>query len=283
MSLGSLLSRIVPTAIGYATGGPVGAVTSFAAVEQQKATERDIKAQNIQIEKERQRQMEIFGRGSVTSLQAPMTAPTTQQAGFGAGFGQFLGEVGRNIVSPITGLVSAVSPLLGRSEVQQPAVTTTRQIGAQESQGSGTVQGFIGGPGLGQAINAASRFLRTPSGQIGTGLGIGVATSLIGADGKPIRITRKMKSQYRSVLNLAGGDYNLAADMIGVSVDQFIMVLLKRFRNDGPVVTKAALRKTKQTVNRLKSMCDMYDSLRPAARRKTTPMRRASSTTLIKN
>lgn len=283
MSIGSFLSRVVPTALGYATGGPVGAVTSLAAVEQQKATERDIKAQNIQIEKERQRQMEIFGRGSLSTIQAPITAPSTQQAGFGAGFGQFLGEVGRNIVSPITGLISAVNPLLGRSEVQQPAVTTTRSIGAQESQGSGTVQGFIGGSGFGQAINTVSKFLRTPTGQIGTGLGIGVATSLIGPDGKPMRITRKMKSQYRSVLNLAGGDYNLAADMIGVSVDQFIMVLLKRFRNDGPVVTKAALRKTRQTVNRLKSMCDMYNSLKPAARRRSTPMRRASSTTLIKN
>ena len=283
MSIGSLLSRVVPTAIGYATGGPVGAVASFAAVEQQKGVERDIKAQNNQIRKERQQQMEIFGRGNVQSLQASMTLPTTQQAGFGAGFGQFLSEVGRNIVSPISGLVSAVSPLLGRSEVQQPAITTTRQLGAQESQGSGSVQAFMGAPGLGQAFTAASRFLRTPTGQIGTGLGIGALGSLIGADGKPMRITRKMKSQYRSVLNLAQGDYNLAADMIGVSVDQFIMVLLKRFRNDGPVVTKAALRKTKQTVNRLKSMCDMYDSLRPAARRRATPMRRASSTTLIKN
>ena len=62
----------------------------------------------------------------------------------------------------------------------------------------------------------------------------------------------------------------------------FIMVLLKRFRNDGPVVTKAALRKTKTTVRRLKSMCDMYDSLRPSATRRKAPMRRAT-TTLIKN
>ena len=104
----------------------------------------------------------------------------------------------------------------------------------------------------------------------------------MGADGKPIRITRKMKSQYRSVLNLAGGDYALASDMIGVSQDFFIAVLLKRFRNDGPVVTKAALRKTKSTVRKLKNMCDMYDSLRPAARRRTTTMKRAG-TTLISN
>ena len=91
-----------------------------------------------------------------------------------------------------------------------------------------------------------------------------------------------MKSQYRAVLNLAQGDYSLASNMIGVSEDFFIMVLLKRFRNDGPVVTKAALRKTKTTVRRLKSMCDMYDSLRPTATRRRSPMKRAS-TTLISN
>ena len=63
-----------------------------------------------------------------------------------------------------------------------------------------------------------------------------------------------------------------------------VALLLKRFRNDGPVVTKAALRKTKSTIRKLKNMCDMYDDLRPAARRRT-PMRRATraSTTLIKN
>jgi len=47
-------------------------------------------------------------------------------------------------------------------------------------------------------------------------------------------------------------------------------------------VTKAALRKTKTTVRRLKSMCDMYDSLRPTATRRRAPMRRAA-TTLISN
>ena len=62
------------------------------------------------------------------------------------------------------------------------------------------------------------------------------------------------------------------------------MILLKRFRNDGPVITKAALRKTKSTIRKLKNMCDMYEDLRPTARRRT-PMRRATraSTTLIKN
>jgi hypothetical protein len=136
--------------------------------------------------------------------------------------------------------------------------------------------------GFGNLAGQAARFLRTPTGSIGTGLLTGIGGSMLSSGGGGMRITRKMKSQYRAVLNLAQGDYDLAASMIGVSTDQFIMVLLKRFRNDGPVVTKAALRKTKTTVRRLKSMCDMYDSLRPTATRRKAPMRRAS-TTLISN
>ena len=92
-----------------------------------------------------------------------------------------------------------------------------------------------------------------------------------------------MKSQARMVLNMTGGNISAAADMLGIDQNTLIMILLKRFRNDGPVVTKAALRKTRQTVRRLKSMCDMYDSFRPRAAARRSPMKRATTTTLIKN
>jgi len=99
-----------------------------------------------------------------------------------------------------------------------------------------------------------------------------------------MRITRKMKSQAKSLLNMTGGNLQLTADFLGISEQQLVFILLKRFRNDGPVVTKAALRKTKSTIRKMKNMCDMYDDLRPAARRRTTARRATkSSTTLIKN
>ena len=86
------------------------------------------------------------------------------------------------------------------------------------------------------------------------------------------------------------GDLSTATQMFaqlsGISVNeqQYVLILTKRFRNDGAVITKAALRKTRSTLRKMKNMCDMYDDLRPAARRRS-PMKRAtrSSTTLIKN
>lgn len=233
---------------------------------------------------EEKRMSEIFGSNStgLSRIQAPSFGQRvpTQQAGFGSGFGSFLSDVGSNIVSPITNLFSQVRPFISQQSIGQPALPTLTNLGGQESQSSGVTEGFVGG--FGNLAGQAARFLRTPTGQIGTGLAGGIGASLLGGGNGGMRITRKMKSQYRAVLNLAQGDYDQAAAMIGVSTDMFIMVLLKRFRNDGPVVTKAALRKTKSTVRRLKSMCDMYDSLRPTATRRKAPMRRAS-TTLISN
>ena len=283
MSLKSIVSRVVPTVIGFATGGPVAAATAFATTEAAKTQERKIKQQNDAYNRSIQN-MEIFDRSYFggQSTQAPIVRPTTQQAGFGAGFGEFLGDVGRNIVNPFANLASAVAPFFGRSVQQQPALTTTRSAGAQETQGSGSIQAGMGGL-AGQVLQQAGRFLRTTPGQIGTGLAIGGATSLLGSGQSGMRMTRKMKSQAKTVLNMVNGDISAAANILGISEEMLVALLLKRFRNDGPVVTKAALRKTKQTVRRLKSMCDMYDSLRPTATRRRTPMKRATSTTLIKN
>lgn len=277
------VAPVVATVAPFVPGGQAIAIAASAKVAaDQRAA---VKYQQALAEQQRKKQMSEFlgGFPGGPSTQAPMIRPTTQQAGFGAGFGEFLGDVGRNIVSPFASLATAVSPFFGRSVQQQPAVTTTRSAGGQETQASGSINQAGFGGLAGQVLQQAGRFLRTPGGQIGTGLAIGGATSLFSGPSGGMRMTRKMKSQARTVLNMVGGDISAASNILGISEEMLVSLLLKRFRNDGPVVTKAALRKTKQTVRRLKSMCDMYDSLRPAATRRRTPMKRASSTTLIKN
>jgi len=286
MGLSSIISRVLPVAVAAVTGGTAAAFTTAISVEEQKRAEKrqkqQINARNQAIAQENARMAEIFGTGNVSSVQAPMLGQRvpTQQAGFGSSFGSFLSDVGQNIVSPLSGLFSQVRPFISQQSVGQPALPTRTNLGGQESQSSGVTEGFVGG--IPNILGQAARFLRTPAGQVGTGLVGGIGASMLSGGNGGMRITRKMKSQYRAVLNLAQGDYDQAAAMIGVSTDMFIAVLLKRFRNDGAVVTKAALRKTKTTVRRLKSMCDMYDSLRPTATRRKAPMRRAS-TTLISN
>lgn len=268
-----------------APGTPIGTAAQVVTVAQQQQEYKyqkklAIDAQAAEQKRRQQMEFDIRGTGLRQGIDYYGMPQKQTQAGFGSSIGSFLSDVGSNIVGPLSGLFSQVRPFISQQSVGQPALPTRTNLGGQESQSSGVTEGFVGG--IPNVLGQAARFLRTPAGQIGTGLAGGIGASLLGGGNGGMRITRKMKSQYKAVLNLANGDYDQAAAMIGVSTDMFIAVLLKRFRNDGPVVTKAALRKTKTTVRRLKSMCDMYDSLRPTATRRKAPMRRAS-TTLISN
>ncbi len=285
--LSSIIKKAAPI-VAAVSPEPISKATATALsyqYQQQDIKYRQAEAKRLEKEQRSRDMSEIFNTtGSLTSVQAPMAGRSTQNAGFGAGFGSFLTDVGRNIVSPFASLATQIAPFFGRSVQQQPAVTTTRSLGGQETQGSGSIQASMGGF-IAPAIQLGRQFLKSPVGQIGVGTGVGsLLGGAISSQPSGMRITRKMKSQARMVLNLTGGNLSLAADMLGIDEAMLVQVLLKRFRNDGAVVTKAALRKTRQTVRRLKGMCDMYDDLRPrATARRRAPMRRASTTTLIKN
>jgi hypothetical protein len=288
MSLARFVKTAIPAAIGYATGGPVGAFTATARANQALQAEKKFKQQQ-QAQEEEFSGMADFSdfattRGSVVVPDYRPNNNMNRAGGFFEGVTDFFTGAGQAVKS-IFG--SGIPQLLGvgrpRGVSQQPAITTVTNVGAQESQGSGSIQAGMGSL-LPQVVGAARGLLKSPLGQIGFGTAAGTAISFIGADGKPMRMTRRMKAQARSLLNMTGGNLSMTADFLGISEEALVALLLKRFRNDGPVVTKAALRKTKSTIRKLKNMCDMYDDLRPAARRRT-PMKRAtrSSTTLIKN
>jgi hypothetical protein len=286
MGITSILSRVIPAAQAAVTGGPIAATVAFAAADKKRDQEKKIRMAQADFEAQMRgyNNMDPYLQSYTggTSVPTVRQAPATQNAGFGSGFGTFLTDVGRNILNPIASVFTspALTPFISSQSIGQPAQPTRGGQMGQESSRSGTQEAFVGG--IPNVLGQAAKFLRSTPGQIGTGGAIALGGSLLAGSSPGVRITRKMKSQYRAVLNLAGGNYQMAADMIGVSDDFFIAVMLKRFRNDGPVVTKAALRKTKTTVRRLKSMCDMYDSLRPTATRRRAPMRRAA-TTLISN
>ena len=289
INLGSIVKGGL-TGFALSGGNPLGAFAGATAQTSADRQKRTIERRTQEYIKE-QENMELFGGGgsSISTIQSNLarTTPVVSTASSGGGFFDTvrggLREVGgftRDLFS--SGLPQLFGVSRPPSVGQQPALTTVTNVGAQESQGSGSIQAGAGAllPGL---LSGARNLLKTPGGQLAFGTGTGLALSGMGQQSSGMRITRKMKSQARMVLNLANGNISIAADMLGISDEMLVQILLKRFRNDGPVVTKAALRKTKQTVRRLKSMCDMYDSLRPAATRRRSPMKRASSTTLIKN
>ena len=92
---------------------------------------------------------------------------------------------------------------------------------------------------------------------------------------KKLRVTRRLRSQVKRAVEMFGVES--VADQMGTTVDVVFYILTKRMRNDGPYVTKAAVRKTRQTVRKMKNLCDMYDDLRPTAKRRA-PVRRTMGT-----
>ena len=133
---------------------------------------------------------------------------------------------------------------------------------------------------IGRGLQGLGGFLTSPG---GAALGAGAAVAPVIIDqftGQPkkLRVTRKMQREVKNAVMLFG--IEAVAAQMGVDAQIVFYIITKKFRNDGPYVTKAAVRKTRQTVRKLKSMCDMYDDLRPPARRAT---RRSTSTTRITN
>ena len=283
--LSSLARQVAP--IASAIPGPhqpfAVAYTTANAIQDQQKMQKDYKHQ-VLLQQQREASMVNYNPfGDVMgnpNIKPEIITQRGNNTGFGSTFGSFISDVGSNIVSPLAGLCGGVKPFFSQQSSGQPALATKGTSGGQESQGSGQQNAFIGG--VPNILGQAAKFLRTPGGSAAIGGATGLVGSMFGGGGQTMRITRKMKSQYRAILNLNMGNIDAASQMLGVSSEMFVQVLLKRFRNDGAVVTKAALRKTKRTVNRLKGMCDMYDSLRPSATRRKAPMRRAS-TTLISN
>ncbi len=288
--LSNLIKKAAPVVATVAVGTPVGTAAALVANEQSR---RDASYQRKLAEEQRSKQrMEFFGStgSSIPTIQQNLarTTPIVSTASSGGGFFDTvrggLREVG-GFVSDV--FSSGIPQLFGVQRPvgvrQQPAVTSITNIGAQESQGSGSIQAGAGTL-LPSVLSGARNLLKTPQGQLALGGGAGLIGSMFGGDQKSMRITRKMKSQARMVLNMTGGNLSIAADFLGIDENTLVMILLKRFRNDGPVVTKAALRKTKQTIRRLHNMQDVLKSITPtAAGRRRAPMKRATTTTLIKN
>ena len=292
--LSNLIKDVAPVVATVAPFVPGGQAVAIAASAKVAADQRAAARYQQELAKEQMRMdYSDFGSNRQGAVVVPPYNPTPTTQNAGGGFFSDVGSFFRSAGSVVRDAFGSGIPQLfgvGRPQgiAQQPAVTSVTNIGAQESQGSGSIQaGF--GTSLLPLAQRGLQFLRSPAGQIGLGTAAGGALSLMGGDGRQVRITRKTKRLAQQAYQLAMGDLGAAtqlfAQLSGLSVNeqQYVLILTKRFRNDGAVITKAALRKTRSTIRKMKSMCDMYDDLRPAARRRT-PMKRArATTTLIKN
>jgi len=179
---------------------------------------------------------------------------------------------------------SAVS-VSKRGDVPQELSTMTGTRGMTQQAGFGALAPLFG---------TASRFLGSKSGQIVTGVGTAVGlggASFMGSDSrmKPVLTqSRRNKSKVRQLVNFMGieGTANFLSQSMNVNVspNDVVALLLRTFRNDGAYITKAQVRNLRRTTNRFKSLEKQVKEATSMSRTtRRAPVRRASSTTLIKN
>lgn len=286
-------STLVNAGIGFAVGGPAGAVAGAqVGAQKNRAENARERAEN---EQRKANQMYFTDPGLSSGNTGFNPAPTNNSGGFfsegGAvrstlrDFGGFLGDF-----APIAGVFGLGDKFQRTNSGTAITVNNSRP---QETAQSGEYLGA--NLGLAPMLFQGARSLaRSPSGQTALGFGAGaLGAALSGNGGSQPRITRRMKSDVRRIYIMAGMDPNLTAQILNnmgtyprfdFNASLVFLILTKRFRNDGPVVTKAAVRKTKQTLRRMKGVADMYNSVcKPTTRR--APARRAApkAVQLIKN
>ncbi len=290
----SFFNTIVNAGVGYALGGPAGAVSG--AQKGIAENKREDQRQRYENQQRKARMMYTQDPGLSGGNAGFNQASVGQSPGFFAeggalrgtlrDFGGFLGEF-----APVAS-VFGLGDRFQRANSGSGAITINNQR-PQETAQSGEILGA--NLGLAPALFQGARsFLRTPGGQTALGFGAGALGAAFAPDGGGApRITRRMKSDVRRIYMMAGMDPNMTAQIlnnmgtyprIDFNASLIFFILTKRFRNDGPVVTKAAVRKTKTTLRRMKGVVDMYNSVcKPTTRR--APARRAApkAVQLIKN
>ena len=173
---------------------------------------------------------------------------------------------------------------------QTSGIDTTFRI-PPSAQGFGMNQAFLGGfglPGLvSTGVGAATRALSRPGvGALVGGLGAGAVVDFFidefGRE-KKLVITRKLQRDIKKIFMMTGGDVRTTSDIYRSATGRFIpedkilKILFKTFKNQGPYVTKAAVRKTRSTIRKMETLCDLKDRLCPPKR--ATPRRRTMGST----
>tara|TARA_Y100000401_G_scaffold60551_1_gene48027 strand:+ start:981 stop:1739 length:759 start_codon:yes stop_codon:yes gene_type:complete len=225
------------------------------------------------------------------------------------------GGLGQAALTTLSSLGDAPVP-----RTQQPDVTQTRPQGVDSPQTVSRVsqtsrfvdrmqdqglilggprpapvpqQAFIG-PLAGPIIGAGRQLLSKPGASSAlVGAGAGFAADFVMdmfGNQKKLVITRKLQRDVKKVFMLSGGDLSFIADnsmmLFGkdLSEDQLLKILFKTFKNQGPFVTKAAVRKTRSTIRKMETLCDLKDRLCPPkpARRRPAARKMSTSITQVK-
>jgi len=210
--------------------------------------------------------------------------------------GDATSDLGGGGVSPAStadqALEQSAVPVSQRGDIPQETSTMIGTTGMTQQAGFGTLLPSIIG-GARSVFPQIGKFVSTPGGAIATGVGTSVGVNMLtGSDMgkmKPVLTqSRRNKARVRQLVNFLGidGAAQFLSQAAGrrITGNDVVQLLLRTFRNDGAFITKAQVRNLRRTTNRFKSLEKQVKEATSMTRTTRRPaMRRASSTTLIKN
>lgn len=200
--------------------------------------------------------------------------------------------IGRSVGGSFT---EAIDPTNRTNQGQGVARSQATQTNPQESQNSGTTGGVVYNNNIMPA--SFSNIPMPPSTQqsgftnvnlpalfMGGGAILSGAAAVIDlfyndpitGETKRKKITRKFKSQVKQSVELVGLEET--ARMLNTEPEIVVQILLKRFRNDGPYITKAAVRKTRSTVRKMEQVNMLSKEIAKLAASSTTRRRATTGT-----
>jgi len=217
----------------------------------------------------------------------------------GSLFGPTGALTGQRIGGAVTEFIDVADRTEGQATARDISPNLPRETGMSGSQPyvmagqaqayAAPQQAFVGGL-LNPAAQAVGRAVARNIPGV-TGVGVGAAATaafdyVIDMFGQPKKlvITRKMKREVQELYHYLNMDMNAVAQAysqykgMSFSPQQIQKILLKRFRNDGAYVTKAAIRKTRSTVRKLERLEALKKQITGT---RAAPRRRATSTTRI--
>jgi hypothetical protein len=222
--------------------------------------------------------------------------------GAGRKAGEFIGQTtsslggGSNVnLSPLStadqALEQSAVAVSQRGNVPQETSMQTGTTGLVTTAGFGSLAPLA--TGLSKAFPQIGKFFTGTTGGLVTGVGTGVGVSMLQSQGmskeKPVLTqSRRNKARVRQLVNFMGIDgaaqFLSQASGMNVTGSDVVALLLRTFRNDGAYITKAQVRNLRRTTNRFKSLEKQVKEATSMTRTtRRSPVRRASSTTLIKN
>ena len=223
--------------------------------------------------------------------------------GAGRRAGEFIGQATSSIGGGSNVNLSPLSTADQALEQSAVSVSPRGDVPAETSQMIGTTGMPVQTAGFGmipQAIQGLrgiapqiGKFFGSPAGSVaiggGSALGVNMFTGTDMRKEKPVLTqSRRNKARVRQLVNFMGieGAAQFLSQASGQNVmpGDVVALLLRTFRNDGAYITKAQVRNLRRTTNRFKTLEKQVKEATSMARTTRRPaMRRASSTTLIKN